>query len=113
MHTKLPTIGDRLSPEPITLPPRKKSKTTFGSLVIDSKEDEEWTYWNDIEGGRGEELNATSTQGNIEEKLEPNLHQVIDNIQIELVMSTEPVLPIVKSSQPIQHVVEPMQMENP
>ncbi len=41
MHTKLPTIGDRLSPEPITLPPRKKSKTTFGSLVIDSKEDEE------------------------------------------------------------------------
>jgi hypothetical protein len=32
---------DMLSLEPITSPPRKKSKTTFKSLVVDSKEDEE------------------------------------------------------------------------
>jgi hypothetical protein len=40
MCTKLFTQKDRLSPNPITSPPRKKSKT-FGSLVVDSKEDEE------------------------------------------------------------------------
>ncbi len=62
-------LRDKLSPEPITLSPRKKSRTTFGSLVIDSKEGEEWTYSNEIEGGGGEELNATTMQGNIEEKL--------------------------------------------
>jgi hypothetical protein len=34
-------LRDMLSLEPITLPPRKKSRTTIGSLVINSKEDEE------------------------------------------------------------------------
>jgi hypothetical protein len=53
------------------------------------------------------------TQSNLEEELEPNLDQVIDNVQVEYV---EPVVPIVqptqlvvtttKSIQPIQHVVE-------
>jgi hypothetical protein len=35
------TPRDRLSLEPITSPLRKKSKTTFGSLVYDLEKDEE------------------------------------------------------------------------
>jgi hypothetical protein len=35
------TPRDMLSLQPITSPPRKKSKTTFKSLVVDSEEDEE------------------------------------------------------------------------
>ncbi len=53
---------------------------TFGSLVNDSKEDEERTCSNEIGGKGGEELDATTTQDNIEEELEPNLDQVITNI---------------------------------
>ncbi len=71
-HIELPTPRDRLSLEPITSPPRKKSKTTFGSLINDSEEDEEQTCSYEIRGGGGEELNATTTQGNIKEKLKPN-----------------------------------------
>jgi hypothetical protein len=32
---------DNLSPEPFTSPPKKKSKTTFKSQVVDLEEDEE------------------------------------------------------------------------
>jgi hypothetical protein len=56
---------------------------------------------------------------NIEEKLEPNLDKVSNNIQVELAMSiklivfiTEPADVITKSSQLVQFVVEPIQMEN-
>jgi len=59
-------LRDKLSLELVTLPSRKKSGITFGSLVIDSKEDEQWTYSNEIDSGGGKELNATATQGNIE-----------------------------------------------
>jgi hypothetical protein len=59
-------------------------------------------------------------QGSIDEELEPNLDQVIDNIQIKLVVFVEPIVSIIefatiaiKSFQPIQLVVEPMQIENP
>jgi len=34
-------LRDKLSLELVTLPSRKKSGITFGSLVIDSKEDEQ------------------------------------------------------------------------
>ncbi len=73
MHIKLPTLRDRLSPEPVTLPLRKKSKTTFGSPINESKEDEEQTCSNEIGGGGGEELNAIAMKGNIEEEFELNL----------------------------------------
>jgi len=49
----------------------------------------------------------------MEEEPEPNLDQIIDNIQIELVMSIEPVVIATKSFQPIQHVVEYIQIKNP
>jgi hypothetical protein len=102
MHTQLSTSRDKLSPELVTSPPRKKFKTTFGSHVVDLKEDEEQTCSNEIGGGRGEKLYATTTQVNIEEKLKhDNLDKVIDNIQVELVESVELVVPIVKSTQPI------------
>jgi hypothetical protein len=39
--------------EPITSPPKKKFKTTFGSLISDSEEDEVRTYSNEIRGGGG------------------------------------------------------------
>ncbi len=48
MHTKLPMPKDKLSLKPITSPLRKKSNTTFGSLVYDSKEDEEQTCLDEI-----------------------------------------------------------------
>jgi hypothetical protein len=53
MHTKPPTPKDMLSLEPITSPPRKKSKTTFGSSVNDSKK-----HLNEIEGRGGEKLDS-------------------------------------------------------
>jgi hypothetical protein len=56
-----------LSLESVTSSPRKKSRTTFGSLIIDSKEDEEQTYSNEIGGGAREELNAITTQDIIKE----------------------------------------------
>jgi hypothetical protein len=55
-----PTPKDMLSLEPVTSPPRKKSKTTFGSMVNGSKEDEEQTCSNEIGGKRGEEINVTT-----------------------------------------------------
>jgi hypothetical protein len=64
---------DKLSPEPITSPLKKKSRNTFGSPVNDSKENEEWTCSNEIGGRGGEKLEATTTQGSIKEKPEPNL----------------------------------------
>jgi len=36
------------------------------------------------------------TQYNIEEELECNLGQIIDNIQVELVMSIEPIVSIIE-----------------
>jgi hypothetical protein len=41
MCTKSPAPRDMLSPKPTTSPPRNKSKTTFGTQVVDLKEDEE------------------------------------------------------------------------
>jgi hypothetical protein len=38
------TPKDKLNLELITSPPRKKFKTTFGSLINDSEENEERTY---------------------------------------------------------------------
>ncbi len=70
---RTPYTKEQVKPEPITSPPRKKSRTTFGSLINDSKEDEEWTCSNEIGNGGGEEFDVTTMQGNIEEKLEPNL----------------------------------------
>jgi hypothetical protein len=64
--------------------------------VVDSKEDEERTYSNEIRGGGGEEFYITTTQGKIEEEPEPNLDQVIDNIQVEPVEFVELVVPITK-----------------
>ncbi len=59
----------------------------------------------------------------MEEKLKPNLDQVIDTIQVELVEPIQLVVSIAKpkqlvvittkSSQPIQLVVEPVHVENP
>jgi len=90
-------LRDKLSPEPITSPPRKKSKIIFGSLVNDLKEDEERSCSDDIRGKGGEELEAIATQNNIEEELEPNLDQVIDNIQVEPIVSIEPIGTITES----------------
>jgi hypothetical protein len=91
-RTKSPTPRDRLSHEPVTSPSKKKSRTIFGSPINDSKEDEEQTYSNEIKGRGGKELDAIAMQGSIEEEFEPNLDQVIDNIQIELVVSTESIV---------------------
>jgi hypothetical protein len=49
----LPTLRP-LNPKLTTSLVRKKSKTTFGSLVNDSKEDEKKTFSDDIRGGGGE-----------------------------------------------------------
>jgi hypothetical protein len=75
MCTKLPTPRDKLSLQLVTSPPRKKSKTTFGSPINDSKEDEERTCLDEIGGRGGEKFNATTMQGNIEEepKTQPGL----------------------------------------
>ncbi len=106
--------------EPITTPPRKKSKTTFGSPVNDLEEDEEWTCLDEIGSRGGKKLEARTTQGNIEEEPEPNLDKVIDNIQVEPIVSTELVSFITKlvvvatkSFQPIQPKVEPIQIKYP
>ncbi len=56
-----PTPRDMLSLEPITSPQRKKSKTTFKSLVNDLEKDEERTCSYEIRGGGGKKLNATTT----------------------------------------------------
>jgi hypothetical protein len=41
-------------------------------------------------------LEATTTQGNIEEEPKPNLDKVINNIQVELIMSIEPIVSIIE-----------------
>ncbi len=71
-------------------------------------------------GGGGKKLQATIIQGNLEEEYEPNLNQLIDNIQdepIELMVSIvelkQPIVVTVDPSQPIQHVVEFVHVENP
>jgi hypothetical protein len=56
-----------LSLEPVTSSPRKKSRTIFESLIVDSKEDEERTYSDEIGGGGGEEFNVIATQDIIKE----------------------------------------------
>jgi hypothetical protein len=55
------TTRDMLNLEPLTSPPRKKSMTTFGSLVYDFEDDEEQTYLVKIGGGGGKKFNATIT----------------------------------------------------
>jgi len=52
MRIELPTPRDKLSLELVISPPRKKSKSTFESSVIDLEEDEEQTCSNEI-GSRG------------------------------------------------------------
>lgn len=86
MCIKLPTSRDKWSPKLVTSPLRKKSRTIFGSLVNDLEEDEEQTCSNEIGGRGGEKFDATTTQDNIEEELEPNLNKVINNIQYEPVV---------------------------
>jgi hypothetical protein len=73
---------------------KKKWRTTFRSLINESEEDKEWTYLDEIKGRGREELDATTTQGSIEEELEPNLDQVINNIQIEPIVYVEPIVSI-------------------
>jgi hypothetical protein len=105
--------NDKLSPQLVTPPPRKKWWITFGSMDNDLKEDEKKTCSNDIRGKGGEEFEATTTQGGIEEEPKPNLDQVIDNIQVEPVVSAEPVVSIIElvaiateSFQPVQIEIE-------
>ncbi len=61
MRIELPTPRDKLSLKPITSSLRKKSRTTFGSLINDSKEDEERTCSNKIRSRGGKKLEATTT----------------------------------------------------
>ncbi len=117
---KLLTPRDRLSPEHVTSPLKKKSKTTFGSSVNDSKKDKEQTYSNEIGSKGGKKLEAIATQGSIKGDLKPKLDHVIDNIQVELIVFAKLVVSITKlviintkSFQPIQLEVEPIQIENP
>jgi hypothetical protein len=58
---ELATPRDRLSPKPLSSAPKKKSKTTFGTPVNDSKEDEKQTCLDDIGGRGGKELEGTAT----------------------------------------------------
>lgn len=72
---------------------------------------------------RWKRVSNNNTNGNMEEELEPNLDQVIDNIQvkpiepIQLVVSiVEPkqlVVVVAESSQLVQLVVEHVHVENP
>jgi hypothetical protein len=89
MRIKPLTSRDMLGPKLVTSPPRKKFITIFGSPINDSEEDEKQTCSNEIGGRGGEELDATTTQDNTEEELEPNLDKVINNIQDEFVVSVE------------------------
>jgi hypothetical protein len=52
-------------------------------------------------------------QGNIREELKPNLDQAIDNIQVESIVSVEPIVSIIEliyitigSSQPFQPLIK-------
>jgi hypothetical protein len=54
-------------------------------------------------GGDGKKLQSITTQGNLEEESEPNLDQVIDNIQVEPIKH---VVPITNFKQPIVLVVK-------
>ncbi len=62
----MPTPRDKLSFEPITSPPKKKSKTTFRLKVVDLEEDEERSYLDKMGSGGGQELQAIAMQGNLE-----------------------------------------------
>ncbi len=86
-----PTLRDRLSLKFVASPPRKKSRTTFKSQVVNSKEDEKRTCSDEMGGGGVEKLQTTVGQGNLEEEPEPNLDQAIDSIQVEHV---KPIVPI-------------------
>jgi hypothetical protein len=89
-------------------------------MLLTLEENEERTCLDEIGGGAKKKLQAMVTQSDLEEELEPNLDQVIDNVQVEYV---EPVVPIVqptqlvvtttKSIQPVQHVVELVQIDYP
>ncbi len=59
----------------------------------------EQTCSNGMGCGGWEELQTITTHGNLEEKLEPNLDKVIDNIQVEPVEPIQPVVSIVKPKQ--------------
>ncbi len=59
MRIELPTPKDMLSLKPMTSPLKKKIMTIFGSLINDSKEDEEWACLDEIGGRVGGELDAT------------------------------------------------------
>ncbi len=54
MRIKPPTLRDKLSPKPITSPPRKNSKTTFKFQIVDSKDDEEQTCLHKMGSADGE-----------------------------------------------------------
>jgi hypothetical protein len=56
-----PTPKDMLNPEHVTSLPRKKSRTTFRSHVINLEEDEERTCSSEIGGGGGKKLYVTTT----------------------------------------------------
>jgi hypothetical protein len=77
MHTEQPTPRDKLSPEHVTSPRRKRSRTTFGTLANDLEEDEI--------GGKGrQEFDVISTQGSIEKETRPNLHHVLIAFKLNL-----------------------------
>jgi len=83
-----------LSPKLVTSPLKKKSSITFESSINDSKTDEDQTYSNEI--GEEKKIDTIVTHDNIEEKPEPNMDQVITNIQDEPIVSTKLVVFIIK-----------------
>jgi hypothetical protein len=106
-------IKGQVKPKTYHLTTKKKTRIIFQSPIVDSKEDEERMYSNEIQGGGGEKLDATAMQGNIREEPKPNLDQVIDNIQVEPIVYVEPIVSIIEpvditieSSQPVQPLIE-------
>jgi hypothetical protein len=75
---------------------KKKSSITFESSINDSKMDEDQTYSNEIRGRGGKKLDTTITHDNIEEKHEPNMDQVITNIQDEPIVYAKLVVFVIK-----------------
>jgi len=70
-----------------------QSKTIFRVQIVESKENEKRFCSNEMGGGDGKEFQAMAMDDNLEEKLEPNLDQIIDNIQIEPVEHANHVVP--------------------
>jgi hypothetical protein len=65
-------------------------------------------------GGDGEEFQTIIMHDNLEDELELNLDKAIDNIQVKLVESIEPIMPHVGVKEPtIASVVEHAHVENP